>query len=154
MATKLITENRRARHDYQLLDSFEAGVALHGGEVKSVRAGEVSLAEAFVHIRGGEAYLSGAYIKPFAAAATTATVDPTRARKLLLHHRELATLTGAVRAKSQTIVPLKLYLKNGYVKVEIALAKGKKRHDKRHALKAKEHRREARQAAGRHHSSA
>lgn len=142
----IIAQNRKAKHDYQILETFEAGVELHGGEVKSIRAGEVSIKEAFVHIRGGEAYLVNAYIKPYAPAGKAENIDPTRSRKLLLHQKELAALIGKSEQKQLTIVPLNLHLKRGYVKAEIALVKGKKLHDKRAAIKAREQEREAARA--------
>ncbi len=139
---KVIAQNPKARHDYQLLDTFEAGVELRGGEVKSVRAGHVSIKEAYVRVRSGEAYLENAYIQPYAQADDPVD-EASRGRKLLLHKNEIAKLIGGSRETSQTIVPLKLGLVRGYVKIEIALAKGKKQHDKRAALKAREAKREA-----------
>ncbi len=142
---KVVAQNKRARHDYTILETFEAGLSLHGSEVKSVRAGQLSLAEAFIHIRKGEAYLVGAYIKPYEQAGPHQP-DATRTRKLLLHKGELATLIGKSQEKSLTIVPLQAYLKRGYVKLEIALGRGRKHHDKRAAIKEREQRREAEKA--------
>lgn len=146
---KPIAQNRKARHDYEILDTVEVGVALHGGEVKSIKAGEVSIKEAFVHLRGGEAYLVNAYIKPYAPSGPAAggkNIEPTRTRKLLLHRKELATLIGKSEEKQLTIIPLNIHLKRGYVKLDIALARGKKVYDKRQALKKREQEREAARA--------
>ncbi len=147
---KVLAANPKARHDYQLLDTFEAGLELRGAEVKSIRAGNVSIKEAYVRINRDEAWLVGGYVKPYqggaksnAAPSGAGQSDATRTRKLLLHRRELAKLTGASREKSVTIVPLAIGLVRGYVKLEIALGRGKKLHDKRAALKAKEQSREA-----------
>jgi SsrA-binding protein len=144
--TKQIADNRKARHDYHLEEKLEAGIELTGGEVKSIKAGEVSLAEAFVTMRGAEAFLTNAYVKPYQANQKIDR-DPTRSRRLLLHKSELAKLVGEQQAHRRTIVPTKLYLKNGKIKVEIAVAKGKKQHDKRADLKKREQEREARAAA-------
>lgn len=139
---KSLATNPKARHDYALEETLEAGIALSGGEVKSIRAGHVSIKEAFVSIRKGEAFLVNAYIKPYGDSSD----DPTRARKLLLHRRELNTLTGAAKAGNRTVVPIKLYLKKGLMKLQIALATGKKQYDKRQTLKARQAKREADQA--------
>jgi SsrA-binding protein len=128
---RLIAENRRARFDYFIEERYEAGLALQGWEVKAMRAGRAQLAEAYVFLRGGEAFLSGAHISPLATTSTHVTADPVRTRKLLLHQSELAGLVGAVERKGYTLVPLELYWKNGRAKVQIGLAKGKKQHDKR-----------------------
>lgn len=138
MATKskdegkaLIAENRRARFDYFIEERFEAGVALMGWEVKSLRAGKGQLAEAYVVVRGGELELIGAHISPLNSASTHVVADPTRTRKLLLHRAEIDRLIGAVERSGYTLVPLELYWKNGRAKLRIGLAKGKKQHDKR-----------------------
>jgi SsrA-binding protein len=128
---RLIAENRRARFDYFIEERYEAGLALQGWEVKAMRAGRAQLAEAYVFLRGGEAFLSGAHVSPLATTSTHVTADPVRTRKLLLHQSELAGLVGAVERKGYTLVPLELYWKNGRAKVQIGLAKGKKQHDKR-----------------------
>jgi SsrA-binding protein len=128
---RLIAENRRARFDYFIEERYEAGLALQGWEVKAMRAGRAQLTEAYVFLRGGEAFLSGAHVSPLATTSTHVTADPARTRKLLLHHSELAGLVGAVERKGYTLVPLELYWKNGRAKVQIGLAKGKKQHDKR-----------------------
>ena len=127
---KLIAENRRARHDYHLLERYEAGVVLTGTEVKSLREGRATLQQAFGEVRDGEAWLVGAHIAPY-DQGNVANHDPDRARKLLLHGREIASLIGKVRERGFTLVPTRLYFKDGRVKVELALARGKERHDKR-----------------------
>lgn len=146
---KPIAQNRRARYDYELLDTIEAGIELRGGEVKSIKAGEVSISEAFVKILGDEAHLVNAYVKPYQNQGHE--IDTSRSRKLLLHKQELTKLIGASREASRTVIPTKIYLKRGLVKVEIALAKGKKAHDKRESIKAKDQKREAAQAVRESH---
>ena len=128
--TKLITENRRARYDYHLLDRIEAGVQLTGTEVKSLRDGGAQLGQAYAEIRDGEAWLVGASISEY-AGGNIANHRPERDRKLLLHRREIDSLYGTVREKGLTIVPTRLYFKNGRVKVELAVARGKEQRDKR-----------------------
>ena len=126
-----IAENRRARHDYFIEERLEAGVALQGWEVKSLRAGRLQLAEAYVLLKDGEAWLFGAHISPLVAASTQTHADPTRSRKLLLHRRQSDSLVGAVERKGGTIGALAMYWKEGRAKLEIGLARGKKEHDKR-----------------------
>jgi SsrA-binding protein len=126
-----IAVNRRARHDYFIEERLEAGVVLHGWEVKALRAGRLQLTEAYVLLRGDEAWLFGAHVSPLPTASTHVQPDPTRSRKLLLHRRQIDSLVGAVERKGRTIVPLAMYWKNGRAKLEIGLAKGKKEHDKR-----------------------
>ncbi len=126
-----IAVNRRARHDYFIEERFEAGVVLHGWEVKALRAGRLQLTEAYVLLRGDEAWLFGAHVSPLPTASTHVQPDPTRSRKLLLHRRQIDSLVGAVERKGRTIVPLAMYWKDGRAKLEIGLAKGKKEHDKR-----------------------
>jgi SsrA-binding protein len=133
VGTKLIAENRRARHDYQLLDRIEAGLVLTGTEVKSLRAGRAKLAQAWADVRDGEAWLQGAEIATY-DQGNAANHEPTRSRKLLLHRREVDRLDGQLREKGLTLVPTKLYFKDGRVKVELALAKGKDVRDKRRTL--------------------
>jgi len=128
--TKQIAENRRARYDYELLERFEAGIVLTGTEVKSLRDGRVTLAQAYADVRGNEVWLLGAEISVY-DQGNIANHDPTRERKLLLHRGEIATLTGKVREKGQTLVPTRLYFKDGRVKIELALARGKEKGDKR-----------------------
>ena len=127
---KLIAENRRARHDYQLLDRFEAGMVLTGTEVKSLRDGRATLAQSWAEVRDGEAWLLGAEIATY-DQGNRANHEPTRPRKLLLHRREIDSLYGKVREKGLTVVPTRLYFKDGRVKVELALARGKDVRDKR-----------------------
>ena len=130
---KQIAENRRARHDYHLLDKFEAGIVLTGTEVKSLRAGGATLQQAYADVRGDEVWLVGAHIAEY-AAGNIANHDPDRDRKLLLHRREIESLIGKVRERGLTLVPTRLYWKNGKAKVELALARGKERRDKRRDL--------------------
>jgi len=133
-----IVLNKKARHDYHLEDDFEAGIALEGWEVKSLRAGRAQLKESYVIIRQGELYLFGAHFSPLPSASTHVHADPTRSRKLLLNRREIDRLKGAVDRSGYTIVPLSLYWKKGRVKLKIALAKGKKMYDKRASIKQRE----------------
>lgn len=141
----LIADNRRARHDYAIEERFEAGLVLEGWEVKSLRAGRAQLAESYVIIKRGEAWLVGAHISPLKTVSTHITAEPTRTRKLLLHIKELGKLTGAVQRKGYTIVPLNLHWKRGRAKLEIALAKGKKTYDKRETEKRRTWEREKQQ---------
>lgn len=127
----LIAENRKARYEYFIEERFEAGMALQGWEVKSMRSGKAQLTEAYVYLREGEAFLYGAHIAPLNTASTHVTIDPTRTRKLLMNRRELDRLLGAVDRQGYTLVPLELYWANGRAKLNIGLAKGKKQHDKR-----------------------
>jgi SsrA-binding protein len=128
--TKPIAENRRARHDYHLFDRVEAGIALTGTEVKSLRAGRADLARAFADVRDGDVWLVGAHISEY-AQGNMQNHDPDRDRKLLLHRREIASLTGKVKERGFTLVPTRLYFKDGRAKVELALARGKEHHDRR-----------------------
>jgi SsrA-binding protein len=134
---KIITENRKARFDYHILDSFEAGLVLTGAEIKSIRTGEISVNEAYVRPQGSELFLLNAYIKPYAHSGDK-EYDPRRPRKLLLHRKEIAKLTRELETKGTTIVPLKIYLKSGRAKIEIALGKGKAAPDKRQDIKKRE----------------
>lgn len=135
---KTIAENRRARFEYFIEERFEAGLALEGWEVKSLRAGKVQITEAYVFLRDGEAFLFGAHITPLKTSSTHVLADPTRTRKLLLNQRELAHLVGAVERKGYTLVPLEMYWVRGRAKLEIGLAKGKKQHDKRDSEKERD----------------
>ena len=137
-----IALNKRARHEYFIEENHEAGLALQGWEVKSLRAGKAQITEGYVLLKNGEAWLIGAHISPLATTSTHLVADPTRTRKLLLHRRELDRLVGAVERKGHTIVPLKLYWKNGKAKLEIGLAKGKQAHDKRASAKDRDWQRE------------
>ncbi|MSO58570.1 MAG: SsrA-binding protein SmpB [Thermoleophilia bacterium] len=134
---KVIAENRKARHAYDLLERVEAGVQLMGTEVKSLRSGQAELAQAYVEIRGGEAWVVGASIPEYAQGAG-ANHRPDRDRKLLLHRSEIERLYERVREKGLTLVPLRLYFKGGRVKLEVALARGRNVHDKRHAIAERE----------------
>ncbi|MBA2615894.1 MAG: SsrA-binding protein SmpB [Actinobacteria bacterium] len=131
--TKLIADNRRARHDYHLSDRIEAGIALTGTELKSLRQGQLTLGRAFGDVRGNEVYLVGAHI-PAYAQGNLANHDPDRDRKLLLHRKEIDSLTGKVRERGLTLIPTRVYFKDGRVKVELAVAKGKETRDKRRDL--------------------
>ncbi len=130
-ASAVIALNKRARHEYFIEESLDAGLVLQGWEVKSLRAGKAQITEGYVIIKNGEAWLIGAHVTPLRTASTHVVADPTRTRKLLLNRRELDRLVGAVERKGHTVVPLKLYWKNGKAKLEIGLAKGKQAHDKR-----------------------
>jgi SsrA-binding protein len=137
-----IAQNKRARFDYFIEEKLEAGLALQGWEVKSLRAGKAQITEGYVLIKDGEAFLIGAHVTPLRTASTHIVADPTRTRKLLLHRRELDRLVGAVERKGHTVVPLELYWKHGKVKLAIGLAKGKQSHDKRHTEKDRDWQRE------------
>jgi SsrA-binding protein len=130
-AARLIAENRKARFDYFIEERYEAGLALQGWEVKAMRAGRAQLKEAYVYVRGGEAFLIGAHLSPLPSTSSHVVADPVRTRKLLLHRSEISGLIGAVERKGYTVVPLELYWKDGRAKLQIGLAKGKKQHDKR-----------------------
>jgi len=137
-ASATVALNKRARFDYFIEERFEAGLALQGWEVKSLRASKAQITESYVLIKGGEAWLLGAHITPLDTASTHSYPDPTRTRKLLLNRAELDRLMGAVERKGYTLVPLALYWKHGRAKLEIGLAKGKKLHDKRATEKARD----------------
>lgn len=141
MDVKVVATNRKARFEYFLLEKFEAGVSLQGSEIKSIRAGQVSLAEAFVQTDGKDAWLMNAHIAPY-EQANRFNHDPKRPRQLLLHKREIRTIWDAVRQKGMTVVPVQVYLKDGRAKVEISLAKGKKLYDKRQDIARKDQARE------------
>jgi len=145
---KLISDNRRARHDYHLLDRFEAGLVLSGTEVKSLREGKTSLQQAYADVREGEAWLVGVHIPEY-LQGNRANHDPDRPRKLLLHRREIDRLYGQVREKGVTVVPTRLYFKDGRVKVELALAKGKDLHDKRRSIADRDAKRQIERELGR-----
>jgi len=134
---KIVSTNRKAKFEYFLLETFEAGIALKGSEIKSVRAGQISIKEAYVRVDEREAWLMEAHIAPY-AEANRFNHDPRRPRQLLLHKREIRKLRESVRKKGLTIIPTRVYLKNGRAKVEIALARGKKLHDKRQAIAKRE----------------
>ncbi len=142
---KLIAQNKKARHDYHILDTYEAGLVLTGTEVKSLRQGRASLADGFAQLDGGEAWLHNVHIPEYSQGTWT-NHSARRRRKLLLHREEIHKLIGKTQETGHTLVPLQLYFKDGRAKVEIALAKGKKDYDKRQTLREKQDRREAERA--------
>lgn len=141
MTIKVVATNRKAKHEYFLLEMYEAGISLQGSEIKSIRAGQISLAEAYVQIDGHEAWLVECHIAPYEQAGIF-NHDPRRPRKLLLHRKEIQRLWDQVRQKGMTIIPTRVYLKKGLAKVEIAVAKGKKLYDKRQAIAKRDMQRE------------
>jgi len=143
MSEKIVANNRRARHNYTILESMEAGLALKGTEVKSLRSGKASLNDSFARAEGNEMFLYNMHIAPY-EFGNIANVESLRPRKLLLHRRQIKKLAAEAAVKHLAIIPLKVYLKNGLVKVEIALAKGKKLYDKRESIKKRESDRELR----------
>lgn len=145
---KQIADNRKARHDFHIEETFEAGIALQGTEVKSLRLGRVNLRDSFARVEKGEVFLHGVHISPY-EQGNRFNHDPLRVRKLLLHKREIRRLIGKTREEGYTLVPLKLYFKNGKCKVELALAKGKKLYDKRDSIAKRDAERRARQASAR-----
>jgi SsrA-binding protein len=138
---KLIASNRRARHNFDILETYEAGLVLRGTEVKALRDGRADLRESYARVEGGEAWLVGCHISQY-TQGNRANHDPLRPRKLLLHRREIGRLLGKIMEKGLTLVPLRLYFKAGRAKVEIGLARGRKTLDKRHAIREREERRE------------
>ena len=134
---KVVARNRKAKFEYELFDSYEAGIELRGSEIKSIRAGQVSLAEAYVRTNGRQAWLVGAHIAPYDQASAF-NHDPERERRLLLHKKEIKALFDSIRLKGMTIIPTQLYLKKGRAKVEIAVARGKRQYDKRQAIKKRD----------------
>jgi SsrA-binding protein len=143
---RAIATNRRARHDYEILETVEAGLVLRGTEVKSLRDGLVNFKDSYASVRNGEGWLLGCHINPY-SHGTDANHDPERDRKLLLHKKEIARLSGKISERGLTLVPLRLYFKDGRAKVELGLARGRKLHDKRSALREREVRREMDKAA-------
>ena len=141
-AQKVITDNRQARFLYDILEVYEAGIELTGTEVKSIRAGKVNLKDGFVRIRGGEAFLLNVHISPQNTVGQYFNHEPLRNRKLLLHDKEIRKLIGQTEQKGLTVIPLKMYFKRGWIKVAIALGRGKKTHDKRDSLKEKQDKRD------------
>jgi SsrA-binding protein len=138
---KIISRNRKARHDYELMDTFEAGLVLTGSEIKSIRAGRVNIRDGFVHPRGDELWLLNVHIAPYEQAGMF-THDPRRPRKLLLHRREIDRIVARIQEKGLTVVPTMLYLTRGIAKVEIALARGKRQYDKRRSIRERESQRQ------------
>jgi SsrA-binding protein len=153
-ATGTIALNKRARHEYQLEDRYEAGLALQGWELKAIRAGRANITEAYATIRGGEIFLFGAQITPLIQASSHVVADDRRTRKLLLHRREIDVLVGKVERDGYTLVPTALYWKGNKVKAEVALAKGKQTHDKRAASKDRDWAREKQRAMRQHNRNA
>ena len=145
MSTKVIATNRKARHEYQFHDTYEAGLVLKGSEIKSIRAGRVSLQQGFVLFQDGEAWLVDVHIAPYDPASREGH-EPLRRRKLLLHRREIDRLQGQAQQKGYTVIPTKLYLKDGRAKVEIALARGKRMYDKRQTLAERDSKRQVERA--------
>ena len=139
---KLIANNKKAYHDFFILDTYEAGIALHGTEVKSLRMGKCSIKESFIRIENGEVFIYGMHISPY-EKGNIFNKDPLRVKKLLLHKAEINKLLGKIKEKGMSVVPLKVYLKGSLVKVEIGLAKGKKLYDKRDDVAKKDQSREA-----------
>ena len=139
---KVVATNRKAKFEYFLIETFEAGISLQGSEIKSIRAGQISLTEAYVQTDGQEAWLMGAHIAPY-EQANRFNHDPLRSRRLLLHKKEITRLWDSVRQKGMTVVPTRVYLKNGRAKVEIALARGKKSYDKREAIAKRDRERDS-----------
>lgn len=142
---KNVATNRQARFDYFIMETFEAGIALTGTEIKSVRAGKINLRESYAQIKDGEAWLIGMHISPYQQAGSYFQHDPTRPRKLLLHRNQIRYLKQELGQKGLTLVPLRLYLKQGRAKIELGLAKGKKLYDKRDAMAERDLRRELRE---------
>jgi SsrA-binding protein len=147
---KVIATNRKARYQYQFHDTYEAGMVLLGSEIKSIRAGRVSLQEGFVQFEAGEAWLVNVHIAPYDPASQQ-NHEPRRRRKLLLHRREIDRLHSRVREKGFTVIPTRLYLKDGRAKVEIALARGKKQYDKRQTIAKRDSKRQMERAAKERH---
>jgi SsrA-binding protein len=145
---KIVASNRKARHDYHIEDTFEAGVVLTGSEIKSIRAWQVNLRDSFAMVRNGELWLMNTHIAPY-HQASYANHEPRRERKLLMHRREINRLTGKLQEKGLTLVPLQIYLKNSRAKVELGLARGKKLYDKRETLRERDDRRQITRVLGR-----
>jgi len=142
---KVVCQNRKARHQYYIEDTIEAGIVLLGPEVKSLREARANLTDGYVGFRYGEAWLYNVHISPYPYAPVTEKPDPTRTRKLLLNRREIRKLTGKIQERGYTLIPLCIYFRNGKAKVELALAKGKKLYDKRETMKRRTQEREIRQ---------
>lgn len=143
---KIVTRNRKASHDYHLMDTYEAGIVLTGTEIKSIRASQVNIGEGFVQEQGGELWLMGVHITPYKQASRFDSVEPLRPRKLLLKKKEIARVISQLRERGYTVVPTMIYLERGLAKVEIALAKGKKLYDKREAISKRDSDREIQRA--------
>jgi SsrA-binding protein len=145
---RTVASNRRARHDYQILERFEAGIALTGSEVKSLRAGRASLNEAFARAHGNEVWLENMHIPPYEQGQKRG-YDPLRARKLLLHRKEIARLVGKQKEQGLALIPIRVYFAHGLAKVELGLGRGKREYEKRQSIAKREHQREMARAAGR-----
>lgn len=148
-ARKVVARNRKARHEFEVLETYEAGIELKGPEVKSLRAGGVSFQDAFARVDGGEVWLHSLHISPYEQANRNNT-DPVRARRLLLNRSEIRQLAAKTEEKGLTLVPLEIYFSGGYAKLTLAVGRGKKLHDKRETLKQRQQDREARRAMGAH----
>jgi SsrA-binding protein len=148
--TKLVASNRKARRDYAILETVEAGMVLHGSEVKSLREGHVQMADAFARVRNGEVWMEGVHIAPYKFATGVGAHDPDRPRKLLLHRKEIARLATQVDLERVSLVPLALYFKDGRAKVEIGVGKGRTKGDKRQAMAERDSKREIDRALGRY----
>ena len=144
--TKVVAQNRKARHDYEVLETYEAGLQLKGSEVKSLRAGQVQMREAYARVDDGEIWVHGLHIAPYSHASSFGVVDPDRTRKLLMHKREIEELGSRTTMEPLTIVPMAIYFKDGKAKIEVALARGRKRYDKRQAIAQRDSDREAERA--------
>jgi SsrA-binding protein len=142
-ANRVVASNRRARHDYEFLDTAECGIVLQGSEVKSLRAGRIALQDAYARIIDGEMWLFGVHVPPYAQANGFGAHEPDRRRKLLLHRRQIDEWMGKAQQQSLTLVPLSIYFKDGRAKVELALARGRRQYDKRHAIATRDASREA-----------
>ena len=153
-ANRTIALNKRARHEYHLVDRFEAGLALQGWEVKSIRAGRANLTDGYAYIEDGQLYLIGAQITPLIQASTHVLANDRRTRKLLLHRHEIDTLMGRIQRDGYTLIPTALYWKGNKVKAELALARGKQQHDKREASKERDWNREKQRLMRRHNKDA
>ena len=140
---RLVASNRRARHDYEIIDTVECGIVLQGSEVKSLREGRIALQDSYARIDDGEMWLFGVHVPPYAQANGFGAHDPDRRRKLLLHRRQIDEWMGKSKQNSLTMVPLKIYFKDGRAKVELALARGRRQYDKRHAIAARDAGRDA-----------
>lgn len=149
---RTVATNRKARHEYDILETFEAGIVLKGPEVKSLRDGRASFQDAFARVERGEVWLEGVHVSPY-EQANRFNVDPVRPRKLLMHREEIRRLVGKVEEKGLTLIPLQIYFSRGHAKVTLALARGRKLHDKREALRRREQEREARRAVRRGETS-
>lgn len=143
---KIVSDNRQARYLYEILETYQAGIELQGTEVKSIRQGKANLRDGYAIIRNGEAWLINVHISPWGKASDYFNHEPRRTRKLLLHKEEIRKLIGKVEEKGLTLIPLKMYLKNGWVKLDIGLGKGKKLHDKREDVKRREDKRDMERA--------